>query len=97
LVEQSLRKGHQVFIEGHLKFDQWTSQDGQKRSKLSVVVDNFQFLEPRSEASMGDGGARGSRGERPPTRRSMGGSGYDEPGPELEPPDSRGGDDEIPF
>src|SRR5436190_12978792 len=32
LVEQSLRKGTQVFIEGHLKLDQWTAQDGQKRS-----------------------------------------------------------------
>src|SRR5687767_866254 len=26
LVEQYLRKGSQVFIEGHLKFEQWTSQ-----------------------------------------------------------------------
>src|SRR5262249_47144966 len=32
LVEQSMRKGHQVFIEGHLRMDQW-EQDGQKRSK----------------------------------------------------------------
>ena len=40
-LEQSLRKGHQVFIEGHLRMDQWVSnQDGQKRSKLVVVVDN---------------------------------------------------------
>src|SRR5438045_9763727 len=54
LVEQSLRKGHQVFIEGHLKLDQWTSQDNQKRSRLYVVADNFQFLEPRTD---GGGGA----------------------------------------
>src|SRR5438067_8865012 len=33
LVEQSLRKGHQVFIEGHLKLEQWTSkEDGSNRS-----------------------------------------------------------------
>src|SRR5262245_40059371 len=49
LVEQSLRKGSQIFIEGHLKLDQWTSQDGQKRSRLKIVVDNFQFLEPRQD------------------------------------------------
>ena len=60
LAEQSLRKGHQVFLEGHLKLDQWQSQDGQKRSKLSVVVDNFQFLEPRSEG--GDGRWRRKNG-----------------------------------
>src|SRR5262249_55905902 len=52
-VEQYLRKGQQIFIEGHLKLDQWTSQDGQKRSKLSVVCDNFQFLEPRADGGMG--------------------------------------------
>src|SRR4051794_26212930 len=61
LVEQSLRKGSQVFIEGHLKLDQWTSQDGQKRSRLVLVVDNFQFLEPRSDGGSGDGGMRGGR------------------------------------
>src|SRR5919198_285638 len=34
LVEQSLRKGQQVFIEGHLRLDQWTSKEGEKRSRL---------------------------------------------------------------
>ncbi|MCS6853017.1 MAG: single-stranded DNA-binding protein, partial [Gemmataceae bacterium] len=56
LVEQSLRKGHQVFVEGSLRMDQWTGQDGQKRSKLVVVVENFQFLERREGA--GDMGSR---------------------------------------
>lgn len=50
LVEQYLRKGRQVFIEGHLRLDQWTSQDGQKRSKLCVVVDNVQFLDSQGGA-----------------------------------------------
>src|SRR6516165_7936821 len=49
LVESSLRKGHQVFLEGHLKLDQWTGQDGQKRSQLKVVLDNMQFLEKRQD------------------------------------------------
>src|SRR2546423_13028123 len=49
LVEQSLRKGSQVFIEGHLQLDQWTAQDGAKRSKIKVVLDNLQFLEPRGD------------------------------------------------
>src|SRR5947209_18139236 len=37
LVEQYLKKGRQGVIEGHLKLDQWTSQDGQKRSKLTGI------------------------------------------------------------
>jgi len=63
LVENSLRKGHQAFIEGHLKLDQWTSQDGQKRQRLLIVIDNMQFLERRPE---GSGPMPGS------PRRSMG-------------------------
>jgi single-strand DNA-binding protein len=55
LAEQYLSKGKQIFIEGHLKMDSWTTQDGQKRNKIVVEVDNFQFLEPR------DGSTRSSR------------------------------------
>jgi single-strand DNA-binding protein len=46
LCEQYLRKGSQVHIEGKLRLDSWTAQDGTKRNKLLVVVDNVQFLDP---------------------------------------------------
>ena len=39
-----LKKGRSALIESRLKLDQWTSQDGQKRSKISVVADRVQFL-----------------------------------------------------
>jgi single-strand DNA-binding protein len=48
-VEANLRKGSQLFVEGHLTFDQWTSQDGQKRSAVRVTIDNMQYLDPRQE------------------------------------------------
>lgn len=38
-----LKKGNPIFIEGRLKFEQW-EKDGQKHSKLKVVVDSFQFV-----------------------------------------------------
>ena len=99
LVEQSLRKGHQVFIEGHLKLDQWTSQEGQKRSKLSVIVDNFQFLEPRGEGA-GDG-SRMSRNTGGMGRSSMAApisnSGYEEHLPDMAAPLGRETDEGIPF
>lgn len=59
LCEQYLRKGAQAFIDGHLKLDQWTSQDGQKRQELRVMVDNVQFLEPRDSARSGGGAYAG--------------------------------------
>jgi single-strand DNA-binding protein len=61
LVEQYLRKGNQVFLEGHLKLDQWTDKEGQTRKQLRVVLDNLQFLEPRSEGAAAEGGRTGSR------------------------------------
>jgi single-strand DNA-binding protein len=93
-VEQTLHKGSQIFIEGHLRLDQWTTQDGQKRSQLKVVMDNFQYLEPRPGGGGSyDEGARSSRSAAP--RRDAGPpTGYaDDP---VEPPEGRG-DSEIPF
>ncbi|MHC4265604.1 MAG: single-stranded DNA-binding protein [Planctomycetota bacterium] len=43
-INKYLTKGRPVFIEGRLTFDSWTAQDGSKRSKHRVTVENFQFL-----------------------------------------------------
>ncbi len=51
LANQYLKKGRQAFVEGYLKFDQWTTPEGQKRSKLSVVADSLQFLDSNREQS----------------------------------------------
>jgi single-strand DNA-binding protein len=106
-VEQYFHKGHQYFIEGHLKLDQWTDKEGQKRSRLKIVVDNFQFLEPRAEGAGGEGGSRFSRGPgsapaRKPVTASPADSGFEEPHapePEPEPMESPGarGEEDIPF
>ncbi len=41
---QYMSKGRPVLIEGRLQLDRWESQDGQKRSKHRISVQNFQFL-----------------------------------------------------
>ena len=38
------KKGDPLFVDGRLKLDQWQAQDGTNRSKLRVIVENFQFL-----------------------------------------------------
>ncbi len=46
LVEQYFRKGAQFYLEGHLRLDQWQDKnDGSKRQKLRIVLDEFQFFE----------------------------------------------------
>jgi len=43
-INKYLVKGRPVFVEGRLTFDSWTAQDGTKRSRHRVTVENFQFL-----------------------------------------------------
>ena len=54
-----LGKGSPVFIEGKLRLDQWEDTQGQKRSKLKVVVDNFEFVGGGRDAQGGGGGGGG--------------------------------------
>jgi len=44
-LNQYMSKGRQLLVEGRLTFDQWETQDGQKRSKHRVTISNFQFLD----------------------------------------------------
>jgi single-strand DNA-binding protein len=45
-----VKKGRPLFVEGRLKYDQWDDKNGGgKRSKISVVVENFQFLGGRDD------------------------------------------------
>jgi single-strand DNA-binding protein len=102
-IEQSLHKGSQIFVEGHLRFDQWTDKEGNKRSRLLVRVDNFQYLDPRTDggggASSGGYQRNQNRGPGQATGPGVGGGGYEEPSHDPEGfggPSSRP-DEEIPF
>ncbi len=93
-INQYMAKGRSILIEGHLRLESWTGQDGQKRSKHSVTVENFTFVGSRGDAP--GGGAPADRGapERAPVERSRGGApagGYE---PDEMPPPA--GED-IPF
>jgi single-strand DNA-binding protein len=61
---QYIKKGSPLLIEGRLKLDQWDDkQTGQKRSKLGVIVEGFQFLGgPRTEGAPGENAPRRSTG-----------------------------------
>jgi single-strand DNA-binding protein len=62
-----LGKGRGVFIEGRLKLDQWEDKEGGKRSKLSVVVESFQFIDAKpADAPTGRGEPAPSRKGGPP-------------------------------
>lgn len=48
-VSNYLHKGSKVAIDGKLRFSAW-EKDGQKRSKLEVLVDDIELLTPRGES-----------------------------------------------
>ena len=47
-ISKYLSKGRAIFINGRLKLDQWEDKTtGNKRSKLSVIVETFQFVDSK--------------------------------------------------
>lgn len=97
LVEQYFKKGAQFYLEGHLRLDSWQDKnDGSKRSKLKIVLDDFQFFESRADGG-GGMGASAPRASAPAQRKPepsySSGGGFSEPGPEM-PGDNP---DDIPF
>lgn len=94
VINQYLKKGQGIMIDGRLKYDQWEGKDGQKRSRLRVVVDTFQFI--GGPGGGGDsGGGRGPRTSRTPEPARTGG-GHDD-GPPMDDYDAGSGGDNIPF
>ncbi|MEX0877211.1 MAG: single-stranded DNA-binding protein [Phycisphaerales bacterium] len=93
---QYLTKGRPVFIEGRLKLDQWEDKNGGgKRSKLSVVVENFQFVD--SGQGGGGGGAPGGSGGGGYARSGAGGGGASSSGGYDDGGGSQIDHDDIPF
>lgn len=83
---QYMTKGRSVLVEGRLKLDQWTTPEGDKRSKHEVIVDNFTFL---GGGRGGDAGGRGGdTNAAVPATAGVSGGGYDASSPTG---------DEIPF
>jgi single-strand DNA-binding protein len=58
-----VKKGDPIFIEGRLQYRTWEDREtGAKRSKLDVVVENFQFL-PRGQRGGGGPAESGTQGD----------------------------------
>jgi single-strand DNA-binding protein len=85
-------KGRPLFVEGRLKFDQWEDKtSGQKRSKLKVVLEGFQFLGGRSEGAPAASG--GTEADQTPERHSP----PTRNGGQTTPPTQESTDEDVPF
>ncbi len=96
-----LRKGSQVYVEGSIRYDKYTGQDGVERYSTDIIADEMQMLGGRGEGGGGrsesrGGGERSERPSRPPMRQ--------ESAPRREAPPAKSSsfaddfaDDDIPF
>jgi single-strand DNA-binding protein len=107
LVEQYLRKGNQVYVEGRLKPNSYTDKNGVKTFKPVLVADTIQFLDSRDGVGGADeptmAPARPPRlnpqPSSPPARKPAAAPAYSDEPMEAEPEfDNRGpSGDDIPF
>jgi len=84
VVGEYFSKGKPIFIEGRLQLNQWETKDGQKRSVLRVIAENFQFI----------GGSPGKRSGDTYTQ-SQGGESQEDAFPDDFNPDINS--EEVPF
>ncbi|WCE03223.1 single-stranded DNA-binding protein [Pseudoxanthomonas sp. JBR18] len=68
-----LRKGSQVYVEGELRYDKYTGQDGVEKYSTDIVANEMQMLGGRGEGGGGMGG--GDRPQRAPRQEYGGGGG----------------------
>lgn len=86
-IAQYLKKGRPILMEGRLRYDTWEDkQTNQKRSKLGVVLETFQFLDS----------GRANEGGAPPAARAAAPAAaavVEPPEPDVTPHEG----DDVPF
>jgi single-strand DNA-binding protein len=91
VIGQYFKKGRPILIEGRLKYDTWEDkQSGQKRSKLSVVLEGFQFMDSQRGGGDGPSPSAPSQPSQPASRGQVSAPAADADAP---PPD----EDDVPF
>ena len=90
-----LRKGSQVYVEGEIRYDKFTGQDGVEKFFTEIVANEMQMLGGRGEGGGGGGGGyeRGERGGARPQRQEP----QQRREPAQRPPAEEFPDDDIPF
>jgi single-strand DNA-binding protein len=98
-IARHMGKGKPILVEGRLKLDQWESQNGEKRSKILIVAEGFQFLgtPQRQDMAGNEYTSEGNNNRRSgdTRQRSNNGGGRKYSAEDVEADDA--GDEEIPF
>ena len=55
VINQYCKKGSQIYIDGKVKQENWTDQNGGKRSKHSVTIENMTMLDSKGDSQQPQG------------------------------------------
>jgi single-strand DNA-binding protein len=84
IVNEYLKKGSAVYIEGKLKTRKWQAQDGTDRYSIGIVADQMQMLGGKGAESGEQKPAPSQRAkQRPEPERAPAGGGFDEMDPDI--------------
>lgn len=96
-VQQYLKKGSLIYVEGAIRSSEWQDKEGQKRTKVEIIASEFRFIgEKREGAAAGAGASAVGRAggddfdQSAPAEDSFGGGAAPSGGPEIS-------DEDIPF
>ena len=75
IAAEYLRKGSQVYVEGEIRYDKYTGQDGVEKYFTEIVANEMQMLGGRGDGGGGGGGSyersRPQRQEQAPIARRV--------------------------
>ena len=54
-INQYFRKGSRILIDGSLDYQQWTANDGSKRSRVGIKLEGFDFIDRKNDGGQAGG------------------------------------------
>ena len=94
IAQQYLHKGSLIFVEGRIQTRQWDDREGQKRTTVEIVANNFRMLGGRGEGAMAMGAGAGAGEAEPQAAAAAAGAGAG--AGEAEPQAAAAGAEEMP-
>ncbi|AWI08364.1 single-stranded DNA-binding protein [Ereboglobus luteus] len=96
VISKFMSKGRPIFVQGRLKQDSWEDKaTGQKRSKVKIVLEGFQFIGSRDGGQQGGGSSEENFDQASPVERNS-----PPPRPPMRnnpPPAQDNIDEDVPF
>ncbi|MCD4757509.1 MAG: single-stranded DNA-binding protein [Arcobacteraceae bacterium] len=79
ILNQYVRKGSKVMLEGRLVFEQWQAQDGSNRSRHTLRVEEFKFLDSKNDSQGGGNNYNAPQMQQPQQQMQQPQQNYSQP------------------